>query len=573
MRRAGPLPTALASALAFLPLLLGASPAWAVPPPDQAEELVADLLWTLQEGGAPGADLSSRVASPPLLAALKDPSSELHRTLRRAGGVSGTRVGPRTVRVLVASEPPLSILVDEGPDGEPVIEQIQPTLCTDCSEAAQAALWLHHRLGTASAGTPWALPGVDICLPSAQAHALTGILDRWLHEQDGALLPLARATAEPTPTGLQLQLPGGRVETWTMVSGPHGWCLDYDALPERSPLRMSGSDQRNMQKTSRRRDRRLQQWMPALRTSPRHGGLLVGEEVVDALPGPNQVTLLLMSRDTSLLGLAHLSSVDHSLQASEVLPSPGRRAQLPVSRRFDQLGSLAVHPTTGALLVAHLHGVFLRPSARASFQQLSRLAGVNQLGWDASTGSWFGLDAAGRVVRDGRRPSGLPISRWLYVQDGRVHLLTHSGHLELRDETQDLLRRSLPCHGDARTAAFDGVRGEWMVPCGPSAAATWEWVPEVEGPSSAVGHHGGPGLAAALDPSGQWVVTPSSDAPGLTLWHRGFQMPVKTVHLEQEVARIWFTSQGTALYALTTGGRLWYWRLSELFDPSPERAP
>ena len=86
---------------------------------------------------------------------------------------------------------------------------------------------------------------------------------RVLHPEGAAVssLQLARRT--------ELELPGGHVETWTMIPGEHGWCLDYAALPEGSPLRMGATDQRNMQKTTRRRNLRLQQWMPAMRVEPK----------------------------------------------------------------------------------------------------------------------------------------------------------------------------------------------------------------------------------------------------------------------------------------------------------------
>jgi hypothetical protein len=578
------------------PLAFWLAAAWAEPPSEEAALALAEGLIVQARADAVDVDWIRKQMWPRALpvqpsdewfarmAHAMGPDGALGSTIRRSEGVASLSPGPDGIRVLLGSDPMLSVTTYMR-DGGPRIDEVTVTHCGLCTEPTRFVVDLladvqrnadsHYRL----------LPGVELVVSRhieenrslGSGSEWAGMLQVRNHQAGELRRWLTDATVVASEDNVvRLRYADGRVDSWPVVWSDDHWGIDYAGLADDSPLRMSRAGMSHWRQPERLQQAALSMWSPSW--TERELGLHIGQNAVGAHVDPrdSSVWVVLMDLDTVLAGVVRVDPYLRDVTVRHPLTPPSERANLPIGRWFARWPT-DVSPDGTSLLMTMPGRLF----------QIDLETGRSQL---LLTGGRFTAVSAGpnsaiAAGRKGRLALFHPTGIWEWGVDGTpVDVWTDANNLWAVLDTgaivQSINRESvLPvrsaCCGDlVPDAAMAPSQDELLVAC-----------PTVCG-NAAERHHlraddtarnipgvGSEGRGASWSPEGSWFTTPATgDRAGLLLWDADTDQPVAKAHWEQVHTVSWFPD-GEAFVVTDDHGDVWQYTVADLLRREAVTSP
>ncbi len=449
-----------------------AAPAWAEPPappdPEDAAAVVTALLDAARTHSADAAFIAALVDPGPQLdrwVHVLRPYGDLERALSGSRGVVRLDVEGDAVRVLLATAPPLTVVVREV-DGTPRITAIEAPACSHCDprqrwvEDLIAELRRHGTLRDRLQPDLELMRGDDE--PDTRWETWSAALESRNHVDQAVATTLAAAEVLGTDDDVVLlRYADGSEDRWRIIPTARGWGVVYDDLAPSSPLRLSAGEARRWRKVSVRQEVGVATWAPSWRTLSGGAARVIGHHVIDAAWQPADDTVLLTVIDGTAPWAAWFQ-LDIDTQAvvqrwAAPLPDYGR-AEVRAGP-----GGWRSASGDGAAALFAMGGLWtLTPGAETPVTAIERPGRLQHLTLDGATPRW--VDTAGALwpTIEGLPDPGEVVALW---SDGaHAEVILPDG--TLRRSRADAWRDPVPaCSGGATAAARRPSDGAWLVVC------------------------------------------------------------------------------------------------------------
>lgn len=556
-------------------------PAAEAPERSAAMALVEELITRVRDGRVTETWLSQAVSPQQLPPAAErewtrtwrralDARAPVGIALARSPGAVAAVAGPEYQRVLIGAAPGPSVLVRQGSDGA-VIEELEWTTCTLCSERVRFVLDLLDEVQRKGRRAHRLLPGVELAIDEHLDQ--TGLGEDWV-----ATLQLRNATGGHLATTLpgarvvrqdgdvvHVRYPSGADDTWRIVWDEGRWQVDYAALAEDSPLRLGRhglSDARSPARLAQgARDAWSPTWAPV-----GQGGISLGSSAVDAWPDSRDGTVLVVVIDVDRVLSAAFRVDPETRRVLERIPLPGPNPQTPMPLE-GWLGAwrTALSPNGRALALTVPNRVYTVDLDTQRSSLISR-GDVSWLGWthgDSAPQLLVGREESlwrhqGRTAIWRHKLPGRPLVGWCTSAEGRV--LDVSGAVTDLD-TDEVVARV--CCGEVVHAAADDGGSDLLASCASPCDVAAVLVDEDNDTTDLAGE-GASGRGASFSPDGRWLTTAAPDPDrGLLLWDRTSTRPVATVPTGPVHVVRW-DGAGEALITVDATGEVVWWDVARI---------
>lgn len=555
-----------------------------LPPPTvaQARALAEDLLARLAAGRLDDAWLA-RHLRPPTHATGPDPAwrarwlrglspdRPLGRALRESGSVVAVLAGPTYQRVLLGPPPAPSAIVGRGPNG-PVLWEIAYTTCALCPEETRFVADLLDVATRRGRLTGRLVPGIELDVTDEVARAGSDwvALLQLRNSAGGFLAGALRGATVCGEDGPDVRVcyAGGGEDTWRIRWHEGRWRVDYSALADDSPLRLSGRDAARGE-AGRWRNVALDTFAPAFTDVATGAGVDIGYGAVDAWPDPRDgtVLLLLMDLDRVLAGIARVDPETREVIDRWPLNLIDDRARL----SLEDWASLWLGELTddGARLAIHAPGrTFIVDLASRRAELVSR-SRASVIAWSEGAdqraelivGRPDGLWRYGGAAPVERaRPASPPLAVWwrgaegaAVCEDGTVHDLA----------TDAAIARV--CCGRVTDAAALPAASAILATCAEPCDAAAAWIVAGAEPRDLPGA-GSALTGASIAPDAAWWTTAqASPDGGVLVWRAADGSPVARLPTGT-VRRVRWSPSGDALVTIEADGRVVWWRFADVVD-------
>ena len=492
------------------------------------------------------------------------PERPIGTTLLGVRGPVAAIRGPAYQRVLVGASPGLSVLVVDV-EGSTRILELAPRWCALCTERVHFAQGLIADVARRGRDSHRLLPGVELDLTAH--HDAHGLDQDWigvLSLRDGQGAHLVSALRGARVVGQQddvvtVAYADGSRDTWRITWSSGRWRIDYAALADDSPLRMSSAQARHWKRPEHRATSALEAWRPSFRTLD-GVGLAVGQGAVDAWPDPRDGTVLVVVLDVDRVLTAVFRVDPETRQVLERIPAPlaDPRTQLPLKAWGERWPtSLSADGTQLALTGPNR---IWRLSLRDGQKRLVSKGEARWLAFEPGTRDrlWAGrahsLLIAGNTGTERRRTPSAVLG---VVRAGdRTSAVAADGSW-FDIDTGEVLGQV--CCGGVHDTAPHPLGGRLLASCAKDCdhAAAWvsaDTVTPVPGAGSS-----GPG--ASCSPTGRWFTTSSSS--GLLLWDAERGRPAARLPLT-DVRTVRWSPDGTHLVTVGGDGVVGWWSVDRI---------
>ena len=491
--------------------------------------------------------------------------------------IEGSVRGPDYVRVVLAGSPPLTVVVRKV-GGELVVDGIEDSSCGLCSEPERFVADLVRDLGQGDAH-PRLVPGLDLKVdPATSARPESWLFAMHARNVDAGYVRYLLLGAEvvgSSSLGVDVAL-SDRTETWPVVYADDRWMVDYEGLPEDSPLRLADDEIDAWQGDRQLATRKAEWWLPTVVSQP-DGARMLAEDVLLLLPRPLQGDVLVYSQDLDrsfALG-ALIDPDDGAVLARRSLPTLSKKQNY-APEDWRGLFHGALSPDGRRLAVGAHQRLWLVELASGEVQRtFYDLNGLSDVAWSAD-GRWLVLgDQRGVSLIDADslqergRYWGETLAPIEGLSVGHSVLAAHQDGVIVELEIPGLKRTGndqIACCGQVRGVDRDPRSGDLVCGCAGTCEPVWLWRwsgvrsedPEVRADASIRGTEG----TLSVDPTGRWLVTTSA-LGGATLWDLRSEEPA--AHFSERALRqVAWDIEADRLYAVDVDGRAWVWSVSSL---------
>jgi hypothetical protein len=534
------------------------------PDPAAAAAIVTALLEAARTHSADAAFIAATVDPGPQLDRwlhVLRPYGDLERALNSSRGVVRVDVEGDAVRALLATAPPLAVVVRDV-EGTLRITAIEAPACSHCDprqrwvEDLIAEVRRHGTLRDRLQPDLELMRGDDE--PDSRWETWSAALESRLHVDQAVAAALAGAEVLGTDDDVVLlRYADGAEDRWHIIPTARGWGVVYDDLAASSPLRLSAGEARRWRKVQVRQEVGVATWAPSWRTLTGGAGQVIGHRVVDAAWQPADDTVLLTVLDgTAPWGAWFQLDVDRR-EVTARWPAP-----LPDYGRAEVRagpGGWRAASGDGAAALYAMGGMWtLTPAAEAPVVAVDRPGRVKTLILDGPTPRWVDNEGDLWPAIDGLGPVGEVVALWsdgraaeVVLPDGAVR---RSGPAGWRDPVP-------ACPGGATAAARRPSDGAWLVVCAAGDAA----FAIVHQPGDVVvgyGERAWGGTVAAWSGTGRRlaVAAPPDLGAGVLIWDLLDDEPDLTLDLPG-VAKAVFSPDDDRLITVSEAGLAILWDL------------
>ncbi len=366
---------------------------------------------------------------------------------------------------------------------------------------------------------------------------------------------------------VEVRYADGGADTWTLDYRGARWVVDYTALPEDSPLRVSTNALQSWKSEQLTRRAALARYTPRFEPTD-DAALEIADRAIGAVFDPidGTVWVAVFDVDRTTAGVFHIDPEAHAVLRRIPL-SPPKEMTL-VGGWFTRWHA-ALSPS-GAEMALSVPGRIWRVDLETGRSRIAARTGrVTALSWgrtaDGSEVMVWGTES-GTVTVDGTPTAvpvtGQPVLAWLGGE--QLVVATDRGELTTGSWREPVSRTTRTvCEATVLDAAVRPDGSEVLLACGHGAKSTavrasllTPAVAPVEG--SPTDHRG-----VSWSPDGRWFTTPTrSPAGGLLLWDADGERP-RAILGDRQVDGVQWSPDGSRLLAVTQDGRVLHWRLAE----------
>lgn len=469
--------------------------------------------------------------------------------------------GPDYVRVTYPGTPNLSLVLDDALR----LVEVAATHCVRCTEPER---WVEDLLADVTERGNQAhrlLPGVELFVDpelSRLGESWVGALQVRNHEagQLEALLAEAEVVGSDEQA-VRVRYRSGVEDVWTVRWSDRGWQLDYGALPEDSPLRMSRSGGQRWRSANAVRSAALEAWRP--RRLEQGPGVRLGHSVVGGGfdPRDGTVLLVLLELDRSLSALVRIEPDTGEVLARIPLPSIGRSTNLPTEGWYARW-PVTLSPDASRIAVSLPGRVRVFDVQTGRSLEHVRTAEVTAVGLSGDALAYG--DAWGRIRAPGIW-ARLPAAPVLLTPEGKDWLAVDAeGGVWRIGAGTEPERLAVSCCGRAVDAAVSGHADEVLVGCGAECGVAAHRVSLVGDPTVGLGERPSGRAGVATGPMGRWRCSgaPLGSAGPVTLWDEGVRRG--SLGADAAVKQVLFEPSGERLLTIDVAGEAWLWDLARV---------
>lgn len=437
------------------------------------------------------------------------PETALGRLIRTRPAVNTVSEGPDYVRVILDSEPRVSVVVRSTDSGVQV-DSLSVTTCGSCSESERFVRDLLWDVQD-NANTRRLMPGVELAagrrlgnLPGSED---TRWVSAWMRQRGGKHLAqlLSGASLHSIDGSVfTIALGDGSTDSWAVLWRDGRWQIDYDSLSDESPLRLSASDA-----SSRRRSRSV--WTPLFREERRT--LILGESVIGLAVEPSTDTVLLavLDVDGAYKNVARLDPYTQTQMSTLPLPNIDTLAQTDAGWFGRWKTSLSPSGQTMTVSIPDRVVTLNTATGQARTvggQRVIALAATDEGSWISDANGYI-RTPDGHVRRHHAGLVGL-------ASDGSTAISETGELVTMMDPDQPAL--VTVCNGSARGAARSPDGQTWAVACGEETALSISFVGSDGTGLYSVRGDGSRSGAVAWSPSGTRVAAAMGPNDALVLF-------------------------------------------------------
>ena len=512
-------------------------------------------------------------------------SGHVGQALLKSEGIVRVIDGPDYVRVLLAGDPLLSIVLRNHADSSVRISSLDVTSCLLCSESTRWTRDLIQQVRQQGRRSRRLLPGVDIEFKGHLEAKRQLDPDRWpgLFQTKmltagwlAAYLSDARVT-DSDGNRIFIEYGTGDTDIWPLVYTDGRWKIDMNPLPESSPMHLSSRDMRQLGKKSVAQEQALKHWIPTWRTGPGNLGTWVGSYAVGAIFDPLDATLLLTIYDLDriLAGVIRLDPESHTvLERWPIKPlQPGRPIR--VEGWFAQWKT-ALSPDGHAIAMTSPGRVSILDLATGRQETASHVSDVATLGWSRSLDSGPPALLIARKngeirrihhgVEQRTRIDGTPIAIQFDGDEGRA-LTEEGGFVAFRfDHREPSVADTTLCCDGLTDGCFGPSGSVTLAACKTPCRSHAAMINNIELVKTEVNGIGSVTHGASWSPDGQYFTTGAVSAThALLLWNATTQTPSSHFGSGQ-INSVFWSPDSKSLVTTGIQGDVWLWQLEDLLE-------